>query len=218
MNKIKIKFDFSIPKIFLCLIAVLFIGTGIALNTLSMLGNDSIALFYDGVRVFLNLGMEKFGVVSNCVNFVLFLIVLFTASNYINVGTIIYTVLLGVIINLVTSFYNLINIPFTIATQICLGLFGCTFLFMGVGLFIATNSGLDPVTGFTVMLSEKIKIKFKYFKIIFDIVLIVIGTLLGGKIGVLTIFAALTAGFTIQFFADLFIKLFVRTKIIKVDN
>ena len=215
MKKNKIKLDFSLSKINLCLIAVLLVGTGIALNSLSMLGNDSIALFYDGIRVFLNLGSEKLGLVSNTVNIILFLFVLFLSPKLINVGTIIYTVVLGFVINGVTILYNLLNIPFILITQICLGLFGCTFLFMGVGLFIATNIGLDPVTGFTVMLSEKLKLEFKYFKIIFDIALIIIGTVLGGKIGVLTIFAAVTAGFTIQFFADRFTQLLGKMKLIK---
>ena len=69
-------------------------------------------------------------------------------------------------------------------------------------MFIAADIGLDPFTGIVMVLRDKCKKEYKVVKICFDIVCILIGFILGGKIGIITILTAATAGPVIQLFAD----------------
>ena len=57
-------------------------------------------------------------------------------------------------------------------------------------------------TGIVMVLRDKCKKEYKVVKICFDIVCILIGFILGGKIGIITILTAATAGPVIQLFAD----------------
>ena len=50
------------------------------------------------------------------------------------------------------------------------------------------------------MLTEKLKKEYRFVKIGFDLVMILIGWALGGKVGVVTLLTAVTAGPCIQFF------------------
>ena len=199
-------------RILLGLLAIFLAGAGIAFNSLSTLGNDSVALLYDGFRAGFHLDMDKLGIVSNTINLVLVIIVLLMYKKFINIGTLIYTVLLGTVISFVSNIYSMFNIPLTIMTKIILAICGCSLLYIGIGLYIAVNIGLDPVSAFEMSIAEKFRIKFSTSKIIFDFSSIIIGVLLGGKMGLLTIITALTAGFSIQFFANLF-----QTRLFNID-
>ncbi len=202
------KKKFTVKKIILALFGIFFVGTGIALNSLSALGNDAIAVMYDGFRVLFNLDMDKLGFVSNAINIIMVIVVLFVARYHINIGTVIYTFVLGFVITFMTKIYLILNIPFNIYTQILLAIFGCSLLYIGVGLYIAVDIGLDPATAFVMMIADKVKINFSKCKIMFDFTSIIIfGLIMGGKIGILTIITATTAGVSIQFFSEKFKKL-----------
>jgi hypothetical protein len=52
------------------------------------------------------------------------------------------------------------------------------------------------------VIRDKLKLDYKKVKIGFDITMIIIGTLLGGTLGIVTILTALTAGPCIQWLAS----------------
>ncbi len=53
------------------------------------------------------------------------------------------------------------------------------------------------------VLKDKLKKEYRFVKIGFDICCIIIGTLLGGKLGVITVITALSAGPVIQLLAEI---------------
>ena len=84
-------------------------------------------------------------------------------------------------------------------TQIVGATVGCTLMYLGVAMFITADMGLDPFTGLVMVLRDKTKKEFQIVKISFDVGCIAIGFLLGGKLGVITVITAVTAGPAIQF-------------------
>ncbi|MDD3139923.1 MAG: cyclic nucleotide-binding domain-containing protein [Lachnospiraceae bacterium] len=62
------------------------------------------------------------------------------------------------------------------------------------------NIGLDPFTGIVMVLVDKFKLEYRIVKILFDLIMIALGILLGGHLGIITIITALVAGPIIQFF------------------
>ena len=81
---------------------------------------------------------------------------------------------------------------------------------MGVALFITVDIGVDPFTGIVLVLVDKLKKQYRFVKIGFDISLIIIGFLLGGKAGVVTMVTAVCIGPCIQFFNQIFVKTLVK--------
>jgi uncharacterized membrane protein YczE len=90
---------------------------------------------------------------------------------------------------------------------------GCLLLYTGVAIFIAVDIGLDPFTGIVMVIRDKIKWDYKKTKVMFDVIMVVIGTSLGGKLGIITFATALTAGPLIQFISNRFKMMIAERKV-----
>lgn len=188
-----------------CLIAVagiLLVGIGVAFNAMAQLGNDPVGIFYDGIRAALGLNAKQLGTASNMVNIVLLVFLVFAGRRYLNLGTVIYIIPYGLCVNLGTFLYTKIFVADALWCQIAGSVAGCLLLYTGVAIFIAVDIGLDPMTGAAMVLKDVLKWDFKKAKWLFDGTLTLVGFLLGGTLGVVTILTAITAGPMIQWISE----------------
>lgn len=192
-------------KLLLAVIGIIFVGTGVAFNASAALGNDAVGILYDGIRSMAKLTPEQLGTASNIVNIALVAVVFLLNRHYINIGTLIYILPYGFVVSMGGRLYRMIfNVDTqTLPMQIAGAAIGCTILYLGVAMFITADIGLDPFTGLVMVINDKIKKQYHTTKIGFDICCIVIGTLMGGKLGVITVVTAFLAGPLIGFFADM---------------
>lgn len=198
----KKKINVNIPAIILAFVGIVLVGVGVAFNAAAALGNDPVGIMYDGIRSILGLTSEELGFASNLVNIALMVLVFFTGRHYINIGTFVYIIPYGFIVSLGGKLYHLIFQVQTFPIQVLGAVIGCLLLYTGVAMYITADIGLDPFTGVVMVLRDRLKKEYRYVKIGFDISCILIGTLLGGKLGVITIITALSAGPVIQFLSD----------------
>lgn len=198
----KKKINVNIPAIILAFVGIVLVGVGVAFNAAAALGNDPVGIMYDGIRSILGLTSEELGFASNLVNVALMVLVFFTGRHYINIGTFVYIIPYGFIVSLGGKLYHLIFQVQTFPIQVLGAVIGCLLLYTGVAMYITADIGLDPFTGVVMVLRDRLKKEYRYVKIGFDISCILIGTLLGGKLGVITIITALSAGPVIQFLSD----------------
>ena len=198
----KKKINVNIPAIILAFVGIVLVGVGVAFNAAAALGNDPVGIMYDGIRSILGLTSEELGFASNLVNVALMVLVFFTGRHYINIGTFVYIIPYGFIVSLGGKLYHLIFQVQTFPIQVLGAVIGCLLLYTGVAMYITADIGLDPFTGVVMVLRDQLKKEYRYVKIGFDISCILIGTLLGGKLGVITIITALSAGPVIQFLSD----------------
>lgn len=215
MNKIinrikKESYEGLLSRILIAVIGVAIVGFALAFNSSAMLGNDPVAVFYDGVRNLCGLPREKLGIVTNFVNLAFIVTIFILGRKYINIGTFIYTLPMGSFIDLGFKIHQILNIPETLNGRIFTAFCGCLMLFLGVGIFIAANIGMDPCTGIVFIVKDKIKSQYRTAKIICDICMLGLGFSFGGKIGAVTVISALIAGPTIQKISEI-----VDKKIIK---
>ena len=189
-------------KIVLAVIGIVMVGMGVAFNAAAALGNDPVGIVYDGIRNTAQLSAGQLGMASNIVNIVLMILVFCLDRHYVNIGTFIYVVPYGVAVDLGGRLYAALLPAQTTAFQIAGAALGCLLLYTGVALFIAADIGLDPFTGVVMVIRDKVKGQYRTVKIGFDICCIILGAVLGGKLGVITILTALSAGPAIQFLAD----------------
>ena len=192
----------SVFKLLMALLGIFLVGIGVAFNASTMLGNDPIGILYDGARNALKLSASQLGFVSNFVNYGLIIVLFFIGRKYINIGTLVYILPYSFFVSIGTKLYKLIFPGNNLAIRCIGGLTGCLLLYIGVAIYISMDIGLDPFTGVVMVIRDKVKSDFKKTKVLFDIVMVIIGVILGGKLGVITIFTAITAGPSIQFFSN----------------
>ena len=202
----------KIINLILAIAGIILVGTGVAFNAAAALGNDPIGIVYDGIRNALNLSSEQLGMASNIVNIVLVIAVFILDRHYVNIGTFIYIIPYGFIVNLGGKLYHALFHVQMLPLQIVGAFFGCLLLYTGVAMYITADIGLDPFTGMVMVLKDKAGKEYRTTKVCFDIGCIVLGFALGGKLGVITIITALTAGPVIQFLSDVIGRLLKRKK------
>ena len=133
-------------------VGILLVGTGIAFNAAAALGNDPIGIVYDGIRHTAGLSPQQLGTASNLVNIILVVVVFLLGRRYVNIGTFIYIVPYGTIVNLGGKLYDLFFHVQTLPIQILGATIGCLLLYIGVAMFITADIGLDPFTGLVMVI------------------------------------------------------------------
>lgn len=195
-----------IKKILLALIGTAFTSCGMAFNSAACLGNDPVAVFYDGIRNTAHLSSGQLGIATNIINYSLMVLVFLISRKYVNIGTFLYTLPMGNFIDWSTMLYNKLGIPHTLGWQIFSSCCGCLMLYLGISMFISLNVGVDPITGTIMIIKDHSHLSYKTIKVIADLVTLVAGILLGGKFGVVTVVSAFIAGPLIQWLSGLHTK------------
>lgn len=195
-------------KVLAAIVGVFFVGVGVAFNNCAGLGNDPVGIVYDGMRNAAGLSAEQLGMASNAVNIFLVLLLFVIGRRYISIGTIIYFLPYGFFVSIGERIYRMLVHADTIAVRIGFSVMGCLLLYLGVAIFIVVDIGVDPFTGIVLVICDKVKREYRFVKVAFDISMIILGTALGGRLGVVTIATALTGGPVIQFFKGRIQRLF----------
>ncbi len=192
-----------IKKIAAALFGVLLVGVGVALNNCAGLGNDPVGIVYDGIRCAAGLDADRLGTASNLVNAVLVVILWFVGRRYVSVGTLVYFLPYGSFVRMGGWLYHILAGSDVLAVRIVFSVTGCLLLYLGVAIYIAVDIGVDPFTGVVLWIRDVAHREYRSIKILFDLSMIVLGSVLGGTLGVVTVITALTAGPVIQLFTDL---------------
>ena len=200
----------TIKSILAAAFGVLLVGIGVAFNNCAGFGNDSIGIVYDGIRSISGMDQARLGMVSNGVNLSLIVLLFFIGRRYVSVGTFVYLLPYGFCVDAGNFQYRLLAFSESTGIRVIFSVIGCTLLCLGVAIYITVDIGVDPFTGIVLVLRDALKKEYRYVKIGFDITLIVIGTLLGGKLGVVTVITAFAVGPLIQFFSGLLKKYFFK--------
>lgn len=209
--------NINLFKILMALLGIFFIGVGVAFNAATQLGNDPIGIIYDGTRNALGLTGRQLGLVSNFVNYGLIALLFFIGRKYVKVGTLIYILPYGLFVSVGTKIYEVLVTSNGFPSRLIAGFIGCLLIYTGVAIYIAMDIGLDPFTGIVMVLRDKLNLDYKKTKVGFDIIMVILGILLGGTLGIITIFTALTAGPSIQWISGKLTKLLLN-RIEKKEN
>lgn len=194
-------------KILAATFGVLLVGIGVAFNNCTGFGNDPIGIVYDGIRSITGMNQAQLGMASNVVNVVLLVFLFFAGRRYVSVGTFVYLIPYGFCVDLGTFLYHQLAFSDAFLLRIVFSVIGCTFLCLGVAIYITVDIGVDPFTGLVLVLWGVIKKEYRYVKIGFDLAMVVLGTVLGGKLGVVTVVTALAVGPIIQIFMGVLKKI-----------
>lgn len=191
----------TLKSVLAAVFGVLLVGIGVAFNNCAGFGNDSVGIVYDGIRTFGGMDQAQLGMASNVVNLSLLVLLFFIGRRYVSIGTFVYLLPYGFCVDAGNFLYRQLVVSESTAVRVVFSVIGCTLLCFGVAVYITVDIGVDPFTGIVLVIRDASKKEYRYVKIGFDITLIVIGTVLGGKLGVVTVITAFAVGPMIQFFS-----------------
>ena len=166
---------------------------GITLALYAGFGGATLAVLWQGIAetFHLSIGMASFVVALGMILFALVY-----DKGQIHIGTVLYQIVYSTCVDLfatshVYSTYRWIN--FSIM------LLGVILFAVGTGLYASASLGRGSYEAVTFALAEKNNWQVKLVRMALDILVVVIGVLLGGKFGVCTIITVIISGPIIQF-------------------
>jgi len=200
--------------ILLVMIGVAFCGIGVGFASSAEVGLDAIGLFCDGVRNMLGLSEKNLGIASFIVNAIFILFLFFAKRKYVSFGTVIYVLLYSSCISIGNEIYRWITDGLEgLGVRILFSVLGFLLLYVGLGIYVAIDIGVDAFTGMVLYLRDVTKADLKYVKMVFDVILIILGAVMGGTLGAATFVTMLVAGPIIQWLSKRFQALYFRGKV-----
>lgn len=179
-------------------LALLVSGTALtALGVVMMLqanvGLEPWSVFHQGLE--LTTGIS-FGMASSLTGFIAILVAVLLGESF-GIGTIVNIVLCGVLIDALNA-VAWIPLMTTVPTGILMLFAGMIVLAVGTWLYMASELGSGPRDALTVALARKVKRSVGPCRVTMDCTVTALGFLMGGRIGIGTVLAAVFVGWMID--------------------
>ena len=179
-------------------IAVIIIGSviaayGITLALYAGFGGATLAVLWQGISGTFHVSI---GAASFIVAVIMILFVLIYDRSQIHIGTILYQIVYSLCVDLfaqmhVYSKYMWLNM--------LIMLVGIVLFAVGTGLYAAADLGRGSYEAVTFALAEKNHWQVKGVRMVLDVLMVIVGVVLGGKFGICAIATILFSGPVIQF-------------------
>lgn len=182
-------------------LGVIIISLAVAVYRYVNLGTDPFTCFNTGISKVFHI---SFGNAQVIVSIILILIFIWSAIRYFGLGTIFSMFFVGHMSDYVLSLitYDASQIPFIVKIVfLAVALVVCSF---GIALYSCADLGISPYDAVSFIIDEKSggKLPFKYVRIVFDVLLVVIGYLMGGVVGIGTLMIAFGTGPIVDYLID----------------
>ena len=182
-----------LKKLIIIVIGSTVAAYGITLALYAGFGGATLAVLWQGIATtfHLSIGMASFIVALGMILFALIY-----DKSQIHVGTVLYQIVYSICVDLfaachVYSTYKWLNF--------FVMLLGVLLFAVGTGLYASASLGRGSYEAVTFALAEKNHWQVKIVRMALDILVVLIGVLLGGKFGLCTIITVIISGPIIQF-------------------
>ena len=177
--------------------SILLMGFAVSVFSYSGMGVDPFTAL--NMSISAKLGIS-FGFLQMCVNGVVLVLVALTADRLINVGTIVNMVGVGYVCEFFTSIYNqFLPQENSFAVRLVLMALGVFLLSLSASLYFNCNVGVSPYDALGFVMEEKTKLKYRWCRVVTDLICTGVAFLLGGPIGIGTVVTAFFMGPVISF-------------------
>ena len=179
-------------KTFIVIIGSIISAYGITLAINAGFGGATLAILWQGLSKVTGMSI---GTSSLVIAVVMIIFAFFYDRKQINVGTVLYQLIYSFFVDVFTKVQHYTDIK---ALNFILMLLGVVIFAFGTGLYSAADFGRGSYEAVTFSLSEKNGWKVKIVRIVLDVLMFVIGVLLGGKFGLCTVLTVIISGPVIQ--------------------
>ena len=191
------KFKKYATKTLMIVIGSIISAYGITLAIGAGFGGATLAILWQGLT---NVTGMSIGTSSFVVAVAMIIFAFFYDRKQINVGTILYQIIYSFFVDVFTKIqhYKIQHYTDIKAVNFVIMLLGIAIFSFGTGLYSAADFGRGSYEAVTFSLAEKNGWKIKIVRMVLDIIMVIIGVLLGGKFGICTIATVLLSGPIIQ--------------------
>jgi len=189
----------SLKTLFYLCLGLIFFGFGEGLLIVSGIGASPWNVLHQGIAISLDLSI---GTIAFLVSFLVLLLWLFLDQK-IGIGTVINFIIIAIMID-VTIFY--FNKPNEILSQLFMVVAGILIVGFGTAMYLIANLGAGPRDGLMTGFQKKTNAPIALVRACIEIIVVLAGWLLGGIVGVGTLFYALGIGPVVAFWLYLFSK------------
>ena len=186
------KFKKYATKTLMIVIGSIISAYGITLAIGAGFGGATLAILWQGLT---NVTGMSIGTSSLIVAVAMIIFALFYDRKQINIGTILYQIIYSFFVDVFTKIQHYTDIK---AVNFVIMLLGIAIFSFGTGIYSAADFGRGSYEAVTFSLAEKNGWKIKIVRMVLDIIMVIIGVLLGGKFGICTIATVLLSGPIIQ--------------------
>ncbi len=177
--------------------SILLMGFAVSVFSYSGLGVDPFTAF--NMSISEKLGVS-FGLFQMCMNGVVLALVALTSKKLINLGTIVNMVGVGYVCEFFTKIYEqFLPTEISFAAKLIFMALGVFLLSLSASLYFNCNLGVSPYDALGFVMEEKVKLKYKWSRVVTDLACTAIAFVLGGPIGIGTVVTAFFMGPVIAF-------------------
>lgn len=137
-----------------------------------------------------------FGKVTQGVGFIIIIISIFIKI-YPGIGTILNMIFIGFFADLISKF-NIVLMPQNYLLKILILFYGIIIMNIGVYNYLRFEIGAGPRDGLMLGLVKITDLDVKYIKTAIEVLVLLIGYLLGGRVGVGTLISAFSGGYVLN--------------------
>lgn len=197
----------KIKLVIITLISVIIMGFALAVLNFVDLGTDPFT--YMNLKLSEAIGIS-FGNWQVILNVILFIPVIVWARKQIGIGTIFNMVLVGYSVEFFSwilekmSFNSLME---SLIMRLIIMIPALIIFIFAAATYMSTDLGTAPYDAIPFLISNKFsKLKFKWVRLVWDFTSIIIGFVVSGEIGIVTILMALFMGQAVAFVNKKFMK------------
>ena len=178
------------------ILSALLIAISVNLYICASFGGDSITVFEQGLHNTFNVSL---GVASYIYAFLTLILGFILGKKYISWISITNSLLCGPFINLIGLVFNNITIN-SFVVRIIMFAFAILATALSCVILIVKESGTSTLDAAVLGIVDRTKCKYKVIRTTTDIMLLILGILMGGKFGIGSIIATLITGTMISIF------------------
>ncbi|MDF9824288.1 putative membrane protein YczE [Breznakia sp. PF5-3] len=182
-------------------VAINLTGLGVALFVGVNLGSDTITVLVDGIHQTFDM---SYGAASRVYNIIMLMIALAVARKSIGWTTVVYALSVGFSMDFFNEVLSIFAMnDFSLIAKVLCIILGQLCFGMAYALLIIFRKGMNQADAISYYIADKIHTKYVYVRTTMDIMMIVVGYLLGGIVGIGSIIAMCTTGI----FVNMFLKI-----------
>lgn len=159
----------------------------------SNLGLSPWDVFHQGISNVTGMTIGQANILSG----IIVIIICIGLKQRIGIGTLLNIVMIGKFVDIIDE-SNIIPMANTLLSGIIMMMIGMFVMGYGCYLYIGCELGCGPRDGVMVGLSSKLKKSIKLIRGSIEIFVLIIGFILGGKVGIGTLISAISIGYCIQ--------------------
>lgn len=192
-------------KLAACLIGIAIISMSGAIFYLLAMGSDPYQMLAISLHKKLAI---SYGQANNLLNGTVILLMVIFKRRYLKLSLFLCLLVSGFFADLFTALLSTtISAELPLPVKLLLALVGCTLLAFGVFLYITPQLGASPADSVGLIISDMTGVSYKLVRIGTDTFYALVGFLLGGPLGLVTILTVLLTGPLIGLFQTMFSSL-----------